>query len=166
MYWLDIVLIVILAVFTLIGLKTGIIKAVLSLAGLIIGVILAGRLYLPLSEQLTFISNAAVAKIVAGIIIFIAVMIIAAVLARFLKWVTSLVMLGWVNRLGGAVFGLVLAAILCGAALAFWVKAEEISPGIAEPITESSLAVILVDRLPLVLALLPSEFDSISSFFH
>ena len=42
MNWLDLTLIAILAVFTLVGLKTGIIKAVLSLAGLVIGVILAG----------------------------------------------------------------------------------------------------------------------------
>ena len=162
MNWLDIVLIVILAVFTLIGLKTGIIKAVLSLVGLIIGVILAGRLYLPLSEQLTFISSPNLARIVAFAIILIGISLIAAVLANVLKWVTSIMMLGWVNRLGGAVFGLVLAAILCGAALATWIKFF----GIGATITESSLAVILVDRLPLVLALLPSEFDSISSFFH
>jgi len=105
MNWLDIVIIVVIAITTLIGLRTGIIKAALSLAGLIVGVILAGRYYLPLSEQLAFIPQAGVAKIVAFAIILVGVMIIAGVLARLLKWAASVVMLGWVNHLGGAVFG-------------------------------------------------------------
>jgi membrane protein required for colicin V production len=71
-------------------------------------------------------------------------------------------MLGWVNHLGGAVFGLVLGALFCGALLATWIKFL----GIAKVISESSLAVILLDRFPAVLALLPGEFDSVRSFFQ
>ncbi len=115
MNWLDIGIIVAIAITTLIGLKNGLIKAVLSLAGLIIGVILAGRYYAPLAEQLAFIPQATLAKIVAFAIILIGVMIIAGVLARLLKWAASVMMLSWVNRLGGAVFGLVLGALLWGA---------------------------------------------------
>ena len=161
MNWLDIVIIVVIAITTLIGLRTGIIKAALSLAGLIVGVILAGRYYLPLSEQLAFIPQAGVAKIVAFAIILVGVMIIAGVLASLLKWAASVVMLGWVNHLGGAVFGLVLGAIFCGALLATWVKFL----GVTGAITESNLAFILVDFFPVVLALLPEEFDAVRSFF-
>ena len=159
MNWLDFVIIAAVAIPTFIGLKIGLIKAVLSLAGLIVGVILAGRFYVPLSEQLTFIPQATVAKVVAFAIILIGVMIIAGVLAMVLKWITSVIMLGWVNRIGGAVFGLVLGAILCGAVLALWIKFF----GAGEVITSSSLAAIL-SRFP-VLSLLPGEFDSIRSFF-
>ena len=159
MNWLDFVIIAAIAIPTFIGLKIGLIKAVLSLAGLIVGVILAGRFYVPLSEQLTFIPQATVAKVVAFAIILIGVMIIAGVLAMVLKWITSVIMLGWVNRIGGAVFGLVLGAILCGAVLALWIKFF----GAGEVITNSSLAAIL-SRFP-VLSLLPGEFDSIRSFF-
>ena len=162
MSWLDIVLLVVLAVATLIGLKTGLIKTILSLVGMIIGVILAGNLSDPLAERLTFISHAGTAKVVAFAIILIAVMIIASMIARFLKWATSLVMLGWVNRLGGAVFGFLLAGIFCGAALAAWLNFF----GSAATITESGIAKVLLDRLPLVLALLPEEFGSVSSFFQ
>jgi len=70
-------------------------------------------------------------------------------------------MLGWVNHLGGAVFGLVLGAIFCGALLATWVKFL----GATGAITESNLAFILVDFFPVVLALLPEEFDAVRSFF-
>ena len=162
MNWLDIVILVAIAVAIVIGLRIGIIKAALSLAGVVVGVILAGRYYIPFSQQLSFISQANVAKVVAFAIILIGVMVIAAVLAVLLKWTASAMMLGWVDRLGGAVFGLVLGAIFCGALLAIWVKFM----GLAEAIAESTLAPILLDRLPMVLALLPGEFDAVRSFFR
>ena len=42
MSWLDLVIVVVLAISTFLGLRMGIIKAVLSLAGVIVGVVLAG----------------------------------------------------------------------------------------------------------------------------
>jgi membrane protein required for colicin V production len=160
--WLDIVLIVPIAISTVLGLWKGLIKAVLLLAGIIIGVLLAGRLYAPLSELLTFIPSVGVAQIVAFAIIFIGVIIVALVLARFLKWLTSLMMLGWVNRLGGAVFGFLLGAIVCGAPLAAFVKFF----GTSEVITNSFMANLLLDFFPLVLGLLPAEFGTVRSFFQ
>lgn len=162
MNWLDIAILVPLAITALLGLKAGLIKAVLSLAGVVIGVILAGRLYSPLSELLTFISNEAVAKIIAFAIILIAVMAAAMVAAGLLKWVASMMMLGWVNGLGGAVFGVLMGAITCGAILAAWVKFF----GAGETITQSILAGFLLDNFPLVLGLLPEEFDAVRSFFQ
>jgi len=162
MHWLDIVIIVVVVIATFWGLRIGIIKAVLSLAGLIVGIILAGHYYVPLAEQLAFIPQTGIARIVAFAIILIGVMVIAGVLASVLKWISSVVMLGWVNRLGGAVFGLVLGAIFCSALLATWVKFL----GIGVAITESGLAAILLDRFPMVLALLPGEFDAVRSFFQ
>jgi len=161
MNWLDIVIIVAIAIPTFIGLRMGIIKASLSLAGLIVGVILAGRYYVLLSQQLSFIPQAGVAKVVAFAIILIGIMVVASVLARLLKWAASVVMLGWVNQLGGAVFGFGLGAIFCGAILAIWVKFLG-----AGAIAESGLAAVLLDRFPMVLVLLPHEFDAIRSFFQ
>ncbi len=162
MSWLDLVIVVVLAVGAFFGLRMGIIKAVLSLAGLIVGVILAGRFYVPLSEQLPFIPQADVAKVVAFAIILIGVMVIAVVLARLLKWAASVIMLNWVNQLGGAVFGLALGAIFCSALLATWVKWL----GAGDTITESIVSAFLLDKFPLILALLPEEFDAIRSFFQ
>jgi len=160
--WLDIALIIVIAVSTFLGLKIGIIKAILSLAGIIVGVILAGRYYLPLAEQLSFIPQPSVAKIAAFAIILVGTIAIAAVLAVVLKWAASAMMLGWVNHLGGAIFGLFWGATLCGALLAIWVKFI----GTAAAISESSLAMVLVNYFPLVLALLPDEFDLVRSFFY
>ena len=162
MNWLDIVLIVVVAAATFLGLKTGIIKMALALAGIVVGVFLAGRFQAHLASQLTFISQPGVANIVAFAIILVGVMVIAAVLAFFLKWAASAMMLSWVNNLGGAVFGLALGALLCGALLAIWVKWL----GAGSAVTESILAAVFLDKFPMVLGLLPSEFDAVRSFFQ
>jgi len=162
MNWLDIGIIVIVGIATLIGLRIGIIKAVLSLAGVIIGVLLAGRLYPALAEQLTFIPQENLAKIAAFAIILIGVMLAASILASVLRWLVSIMMLGWINRLGGAAFGLVLGALFCSALLAIWTKFL----GITGPVSESTLAGFLLERFPMVLALLPGEFGSIRAFFQ
>ena len=162
MNWLDIIIIVAIAGATFLGLKIGIIKAVLSLAGIIIGVFLAGHYYVSLSEQLPFISSESVARIVAFAIILVGVMVVAAVLALLLKWTASAMMLGWVNHLGGAVFGLLMGAIFCGALLALWAKFSDNTAAISE----SNIAMILVNYFPLVMALLPDEFDAVHSFFQ
>lgn len=161
MNWLDIVLIVSLVIPTVIGLRQGLIKSVLSLAGLIVGIILAGIFYEALAGLLTFIPTVAIANIVAFIIILVGVMVIAAILAQLLKMVISAVMLGWVNHLGGAIFGFLMGAVLWSAILATWVKF--FGAGI---VTESLIAAVLLDKFPLILALLPEEFDAIRSFFE
>jgi membrane protein required for colicin V production len=162
MNWLDAVIILALAVATFLGFRTGVIKAALSLAGLIVGIILAGRYYVPLSEHLSIIPSDSAARVAAFIIILIAVGLLAALLAQLLKWVTSAIMLGWVDRLGGAIFGLLMGALFYSVLLAVWVNFL----GMSGPIVESSLANILLSRFPIVLALLPDEFDAIRSFFY
>ncbi len=162
MNWLDIGIVVLVAIPTLIGLRIGIIKTVLSLAGVIVGVILAGRFYVALSEQLTYIPQENLAKNDAFDNNLNGVMIITGVLASVLKWIASVVLLGWVNRLGGAIFGFVLGAIFCSALLAIWAKFL----GAEGPIAESGLATLLLDQFPMVLVLLPEEFDAVRSFFQ
>jgi|TARA_B100001971_G_C18225326_1_gene560013 membrane protein required for colicin V production len=159
--WLDIIILISLVVSVFAGLRRGLVKSVLSLAGLIIGVVLAGHLYKSVSGILTFISNEDAANIVAFILILVLVMMAAFFFARLLKSAIKVVMLNWVDRVGGTVFGLLVGAILWGAILAAWVKF--FGPGL---VTESLLASVLLDIFPLVLGLLPGEFDSIRNFFQ
>ncbi len=162
MNWLDIVILVVIAIGVFAGLKFGLIRTALSLAGLIVGVVLAGHYYASLAERLSFIPQGGVTKVVAFAIILFGIMLIAVALAALLKWATSAVMLGWVDHLGGAILGLVLGAIFSSALLAILSKYLDI----ADIVSHSSLAVLLLDRVPAVLALLPDEFDAIRSFFQ
>ena len=162
MNWLDIAIIIILGISVLSGLKVGIIRAILSFVGLAAGVILAGRFYTQLADQLTFIQQENIARIAAFAIILIGVMIIAGIVASVLKSVVSAIMLGWVDHLVGAAFGLVMGILFTGAILAAWVSLF----GASGPITDSGLAAFLLDKFPLVLALLPEEFSKIRPFFQ
>jgi uncharacterized membrane protein required for colicin V production len=161
MNWLDIIIIIIAGVSTFIGLRAGLIKMVLSLAGLIIGIVLAGSLYMPLAEKLTFIKNDSIAQVMGFAIILIVVMIVAAILAAILKAITSAIMLGWVNTMGGAAVGFIVGVIFSAALLTLWVK----FPNSDQVIKGSLFANILLDHFPVVLALLPHEFDAIRNIF-
>ena len=161
MNWLDIVIIVVLVASIFIGGKTGLIKSLLSLVGLVAGINLAGRYYLTLAERLTFIPQEKAAHIAAFVIILIGVMVVAALLGWLLTKIISVVMLGWLNGLGGMVFGLVMGALSVSTLLAIWVKFF----GMNQVVSDSGLASLLLNQLPVILALLPPDFDVIRSFF-
>lgn len=162
MNWLDIAIVVILAISMFWGLKNGLIKSILSFAGLAAGIILAGRYYTTLAEQLTFTSNENVAKIAAFALILVGVIIITAIVGSLLTRLVSLVSLGWLNKISGAVLGILLGLLFCSALLAIWVKFI----GANSTVNESIIAGILLDYFPVILTLLPAEFDNIQSFFR
>jgi membrane protein required for colicin V production len=162
MNWLDALIVFALVFFSLAGLKNGLIKTVLSLAGLIIGIFLASRYYPLLAQRMGFISQVSIANIVAFVIILVGVTVLAVVVVQLLTWTASAMMLGWLNRLGGGVFGLVVGSLVCGALLAVWTR-WGIGSGI---ITGSQLAVVLLDKFPLILSLLPEEFSAVRSLFQ
>jgi membrane protein required for colicin V production len=139
----------------------GFIKVVLSLAGVIVGIVLASNFYQELADILTFISNQSIANIVAFIIILVAVILVATIVAILLRTVIRTMALGWVDRIGGAIFGFLTGAIFISAILAVIVKF--FGEGL---ITESLLAGIMLDKFPIILGLLPSEFDTIRQFFQ
>lgn len=160
MNWVfDIIILLVIAVPTFIGMKVGIVKALLIVVGGIVGVILAGRF----SDRLGAVfSDEAWAKVVAFAVILLAVLIIASIVARLVKWALSAVLLGWVNRLGGAVLGFILGALFCSAILTMWVKYMEAG----DIIQNSALANFLIDTFPIALGLLPASFDEVRDFFN
>jgi membrane protein required for colicin V production len=162
MNWLDMVILILLLVSAIGGLVNGLIKAVISLVGLIVGIVLAGHYYVSLAGHLTFISDQNIARIASFVIIFLAVSIVAAILGTLFTKIVSSISLGWLNRLGGAAFGILIGAVFIAAILSLWVKFA----GGTGAISSSVLAPLLVSKFPLVLALLPSEFNSVQQFFH
>lgn len=162
MSWLDIVIIIVIAVAAFGGLVIGLIASALSLAGIIVGVILAGRYYLAFAQHLEFIPGEHSPQIAAFAIILVGVMLIALALAMVLRWALSLIKLGLIDRIGGAVLGLAGGLLFCGAVLAMWVKFV----GAGASITGSFLASLLLEHFPVVLGLLPAEFDAVRSFFR
>jgi membrane protein required for colicin V production len=161
MNWIDIIIVVYLVISVVGGAFQGLIRSVFSVMGIIIGVVLASNFYQQLGGVLGFIPNTTVANVVAFVIIVGVVMVIAAIVGSALRSVVKAVHLGWADGMGGAVFGLAMGAISAAALLAVIVKLTG-----SELITHSALSRFLLDKFPFVLGLLPSEFDSIRSFFQ
>jgi membrane protein required for colicin V production len=161
MNWLDIVIAIVLVVSIIMGIKTGLIKVVLYMAGLILGIFLAGQFYQSFGDIMTFLPDTA-ASILAYIVILVVVLVVAIILGAVLSKIISGIALGWLNRLGGAIIGLVTGGLFIGAILAIWAKYA----GGTGLIYESALAGILLDWIPAVFAFLPDEFDMIRAFFE
>jgi membrane protein required for colicin V production len=157
MNWLDLVIIVLMAVFTISGLASGLIKTAFSLAGVIIGVTLAAHF----NNWATFISNENTAHIVAFIIVLLAVMIVATIAGAIVSKIIKMVLLGWLDHLLGAVLGFILGGFIIGGLLTIWIKYG----GNVSTFTGSSLATFLLNKFPVALGLFPSEFSSIKQFF-
>ncbi len=161
MNWLDIVIIVVAVLLGLVGLRQGIIKTVFGIAGLIGGIVLAGRYYSGLAALLSP-AAATWANIAAYAIILVVALIVASVVGRLVAKLVHIVMLGWLDRLVGCVLGVVIGGLLCAAILAIVGKYY---PSTEAVIIQSVIAKFLMGGFPLLLALLPEEFDFIRDFF-
>lgn len=161
MNWLDIVIIVVAVLLGLAGLRQGIIKTVFGIAGLIGGIVLAGRYYDELAAVLSP-SGATWVNIAAYAIILIATLIVAGVIGWFVAKLVHLILLGWLDRFVGFILGVFIGGLLCAAVLAIVLKYY---PGTEAVISQSVIAKFLMAGFPLLLALLPKEFDFIRDFF-
>ncbi|MFH1625904.1 MAG: CvpA family protein [Pseudomonadota bacterium] len=140
MNWLDIVSIVIVAISMIFGLKRGLIKEIFTLLALILGVVVATRVYSQGAEILGgVIHNPNAAKIVSFIVIFFLVAALLTVIGIFLRNLIRLIQLGWIDRLGGTLFGFLRGAIIVGVGLVFitrypilgsekWVQGASLAP--------------------------------------
>lgn len=161
MNWLDIVILAVAIPFALFGLWKGVIKAAFGAAGLIGGIVLAGHCYRPFANLL-FPSGDTWSIIAAYAIILIAIFIIANIIGWFVARLVHIAMLGWADRLFGFIIGAAIGTMLCAAVLAI---VSKYLPGTQAAISNSVMARLLMDQFPLLLALLPDEFDSIRNFF-
>ena len=92
------------------GLMNGLIRSLSVFVGLILGIYLA-HIYAPdLSPTISdwFTISAKQCLSLSYVIIFIAVMVIVAIIARILDKFIHLILLGWLNKLLGALFGVFL----------------------------------------------------------
>jgi membrane protein required for colicin V production len=164
MNWLDIVIIIFLAFTTITGLSRGLVKTVIPLLGIILGIVLAGHFYGSVANWLSHWSHSpSQAKIVGFAIILFLVVIVSLIIALLVSKFLKLLLLGWIDKLGGAVFGFVIGGLVCGAILTIITKYN--FAGIEGSIQGSSLASFFVAHFNMALPLLPKGFDEVRQFF-
>ena len=134
MNWLDIVLVVILAVTAIIGVFKGFAKQVIGLAAVVAGLVLASLYYDQTAGLFeTFIKSRLLSDFLGFLLLFIVVLVAGALLGHL---VTKAMKgpLAFANRLFGGVFGFLKAVLICGVLVFALVSFE-----IATPALETSL---------------------------
>lgn len=135
---IDWLMLVVLLVSVLSAAKKGFFLEVFSLAGVVLGLLLASWNYQKLLPWLTrWIHNLPAAEAISFIAIAMGVMILAGLIGRLIRWSVHSVGLGWADRFVGAIFGflkgcvLITIAVLVVAAFvpqATWFQRSRLAP--------------------------------------
>ncbi|MSQ33708.1 MAG: CvpA family protein [Dehalococcoidia bacterium] len=163
MNWLDIIIIVLLALAAFDGMATGLLLGAGRVGGVIFGIYVAGRTYGGLAPRLTGVGSDQTANALAFFLIFILVVAFTIIASLILRKVLVGQQFGWLDRAGGVALGFLAAAVILGGMLAAWTRYPVV--GGERVLRESLLAGVLARGFPLVLAVLPREFDSIKQFY-
>jgi len=161
MNWLDAVLILLLILSILGGVRSGLISSLVPFAGLILGLYLSLHFYVPFGQLMSF-PQPSVAKWVAFAVILILTLLATYGVARLLTMAVSSLMVGWLDRTLGGVWGLVFGAFFLGAMLSLWLRLF----GDSSVIDKSPVATFLLARFDGLLRVLPGEFDAVRNFFE
>ncbi len=164
MNWLDVVLILGVAAFVLSSSANGFFREAFGLAGLIGGVVLAGRYYDDLARRLPVIHQEQASQVLALILILAATVFLAQFAGAFLRRLVSLMFLGWADHLGGAVFGLVKGLIVAELVLILFVHFPDLN--MQDSVRDSRLAPYFLEHAPWLVNLLPHEFDGVRHFLQ
>ncbi|HLF78509.1 MAG TPA: CvpA family protein [Dehalococcoidia bacterium] len=164
MNWVDVAILITLAWFSYAAFHAGFIREAITILGAIFAVALAGLFYENLSQDVDVaVNDVETSKIIAFAVIFGSVVLASQLLALFLKQAASLLMLGLFDALGGAFVGLIKGFIFVEIALIFGITF--VSLGVEGSIENSAFAPFFLDFLPVLKAILPTEFkDAIDSF--
>jgi|YelNatPaOPRAMG01_1025707.scaffolds.fasta_scaffold00021_7 membrane protein required for colicin V production len=156
---LDAAFLVIVVVFVGRGFFRGFFRETLGLVGLVLAVLLSIRY---LGDVTSFLSrlvafDRAVVGVLAFVLVFGSVLVAARILAALLRGFFRLTRLGWLDRAGGAVVGLIKGAVLAGA-LAFIVALVPLPASRQKIRSESAL-------LPTFRRVLPITFDVVRALW-
>jgi len=159
MNWLDIAIVLAIAGFTFTAFTAGLIREVVTLVSALVGVVLAGLLYEDMAtEVLVFIEDETAARALGFLVLLGSAYLAGQLAAIMLKRMASLLLLGWADHLGGAVFGFLKGLVVVEVILIVLVTYPIL--GLDDDIDGSGIASVFLDAVPFVLLLLPNEFEA------
>ena len=163
----DIAGLCLIAISALIGSRVGAIKALMLFVGLGVGVYFAGSYSQTLSAELQFIDNPNFSYIAAFAFIFVSIMIVASLVAGVIRKILSLLMLGWIDKFGGLVLG-----VLVGISLFFGIASLLVNfpiSGVSELVEQSAFAkevTLTYEDVSSMLSFVPEWFSDSFKTLH
>jgi membrane protein required for colicin V production len=147
---IDWLILLVLLVSVLSAAKNGFFLEVFSLAGALLGLVLASWNYQRLLPWIShWIHSLAAAEALSFLLIALGVMLLAGLLGRLIRWSVHSIGLGWADRFLGALFGfikgfvLVTIAVLVIAAFfpqASWFRHSRLAPCFLTAVHQASIA--------------------------
>ena len=162
MSWLDIVILVVVALAALMGWRMGIIRGLFAIVGVLVGIVLAGQLGEGLGSKLDFVDNPNGARVLGFVVVFGLTLAAASIFSSFLRGLIRLFPVRWVDGVGGAAVGATAGSM----GMAVLVIAAGSSPfgPVGDAIDDSDLAIFLADKPPFLLNLLPEQYQDVLSY--
>lgn len=109
----DILIFVILIYGVIRGIFRGLVRELASIVGVLGGFYAAYTYYPQMAKLISpWITNTAYLNILSYMILFMVVVVVVGILAVVIKYLLNIVYLGWVDRVSGALFGGVKAALI------------------------------------------------------
>jgi len=109
----DWVLVAVFVVGALMGLKWGLVQSILNFIAVYVAMLVSAQIADGLVARVTDdVHNESVATAIGYVVIFLSVFIIAQVLGKIIRPMLTIIFLGWVDKLGGVVVGVILGGIL------------------------------------------------------
>ena len=164
MNWLDLVILLVIAWFTIAGATAGLLRELVTLIALLAGTVLAGAFYDNLAADiLVMVDNERTARVASFFAIFLAVFGAGQIAAVLLREVALTLALGPLNHAGGLIIGLLKGVIIIEAAL--FVFARYQYPTMTDAMDGSFLTPFFLNGFPFLLTLLPSDFRAAVEVF-
>lgn len=139
----NLVIIGVIAIFIIFGLRQGFIRWLSVTLGIVIGFWVASHKYFVLEKLLGRVFNSQYqAQIIGFILIFLIFFLISVLLGYLLSKIVNLVMLGWLDRLLGGIFGLINGLVFVWLLLALIVSFQ---PSLERHLSKSVLATQILE---------------------
>lgn len=109
----DVVIIVVLLIGFFSGIGRGFVRGLMGLVALVVGIMVASGTYQRLAgSALSFIPGDKGPEIVSFAVIFLVVVLLVGLIGRIISRALRQVSLGWLDRLAGAILGIVVASVI------------------------------------------------------
>ena len=158
MNWLDFAIILVVVGVVITAYLAGLIREAVTFLAAVLGIVIAGALYDDLAADiLTFMDDEDAAEAIAFMILVAAVYLFGQIIALLLSRTASLLMLGWLDRIGGAFFGFLKGLIIVQILLILFAAYPTL--GLDDAVAGSELAPFFIDDADVLLRVLPDNFD-------
>jgi membrane protein required for colicin V production len=164
MNFLDVILIILLGIAAIRGLKRGLILELATLVALVLGILAGFYLSGFVSGLLEkgFDYHGKYINIISFIIVFIAVIVLVRLLAKVIEKAVKAIALGFLNKLGGAIFSVLKTAFILSTMIYFLNRFDEGQRFIKPETRSRSFLFPVVEKLaPAIIPKMKQEIDDL-----